>query len=121
METTDKKSALSPEEWLRIVEGCEASDLPVTELAADTNKQLLKKPTTHPQQVNKAISFHALKDKILLLMFDPPDDFNEQVQQLFLLNPTLRRPDRIKNKERLSLKSNARSLHFQKFARKVLY
>lgn len=92
-----------------------------TVLAADTNKQLLKKPTIHPQQVNKAISFHALKDKILLLMFDPPDDFNEQVQQLFLLNPTLRRPDRIKNKERLSLKSNARSLHFQKFARKAVF
>ena len=36
METTDKNSALSPEEWLRIVEGCEASDLPVTEYCAQT-------------------------------------------------------------------------------------
>ncbi len=92
-----------------------------TVLAADSNKQLSKKQTLHSQQVNKAVSFHALKDRILLLMFDPPYDFDEQVRQLFLLNPTLRRPDRVKNKERLSLKSNAKSLHFQKFARKVVF
>ena len=36
MKTTDKKSALSLEEWLRIVEGCEASDLPVAEYCAQT-------------------------------------------------------------------------------------
>ena len=36
METTDKKSALSPEEWLRIIEECKASDLPVTEYCAQT-------------------------------------------------------------------------------------
>ena len=36
METTDKNSALSPEEWLRIVEEREASDLPVTEYCAQT-------------------------------------------------------------------------------------
>ena len=36
METTDKKSALSPEEWLRIVEECTASDLPVPEYCAQT-------------------------------------------------------------------------------------
>jgi hypothetical protein len=92
-----------------------------TVLAADTNNELAKKRTVHTQQVNKAISFHAIKDKIILLMFDPPNDFQEQVRQLFLLNPTLRRENRKKEKERLSLKSNARSLHFQKFARKTVF
>lgn len=92
-----------------------------TVLAAETNKVLSKKPTQHPQQVNKAVSFHALKDRILLLMFDPPADFEAQVQQLFLLNPTLQRPNRLKNKERLSMQSNARGLHFQKFGRKFVF
>jgi hypothetical protein len=92
-----------------------------TVLSADTNEELRKKPTIHRQQVNKAISFHAIKDRIILLMFDPPDDFEEQVRRLFLLNPTLRRENRQKEKERLSLKSNARSLHFQKFARKAVF
>jgi hypothetical protein len=91
-----------------------------TVLAADANQTLEKKPTQHTQQVNKAVSFHALKDKILLLMFDPPPDFEQQVRTLFILNPTLRRPKRIKNRERLSMKSNARSLHYQKFARKFI-
>ena len=36
METTDKKSALCPEEWLWIVDEREASDLPVTEYCAQT-------------------------------------------------------------------------------------
>ena len=36
METADKKSALSPDEWLRIIEECKASDLPVTEYCAQT-------------------------------------------------------------------------------------
>lgn len=92
-----------------------------TVLGADANRMLEKKPTQHAQQVNKAVSFHALKDQILLLMFDPPPDFEAQVRTLFMLNPTLRRPKRIKDKERLSMKSNARSLHYQKFARKVVF
>ena len=92
-----------------------------TVLAVDANRALAKKTTQHPQQVNKAVSFHALKDKILLLMFDPPKDFQAQVRRLFMLNPTLQRTKRVKNRERLSLKSNARSLHFQKFARKFIF
>ncbi|MCX6113919.1 MAG: transposase [Proteobacteria bacterium] len=36
METTYKKSARSPEEWLRIIEECKASDLTVTEYCAQT-------------------------------------------------------------------------------------
>lgn len=92
-----------------------------TILAADTNKQLARKDTLHRQQVNKAISFHAIKDKILLLMLDPPLDFEAQIKKAFLLNPTLSRPDRPKIRERLSLKSNVKSLYFQKFARKVVF
>jgi hypothetical protein len=92
-----------------------------TILSAEVNGELAAKNTQHRQQVNKAISFHAIKDSIILLMFDPPPDFEERVRRLFMINPTLYRPERIKEKERLSLKSNARSLHFQKFARKVVF
>jgi IS4 transposase len=92
-----------------------------TILSAEVNAELAAKNTRHQQQVNKAISFHAIKDSIILLMFDPPPDFAERVRQLFIISPTLHRPERIKEKERLSLKSNARSLHFQKFARKVVF
>lgn len=92
-----------------------------TILSAETNAELGKKSTLRKQQVNKAISFHAIKDKIILLMFDPPTDFEEQVRRLFILNPTLKREDRQKNPERLSLKANAKSLHFQKFTRKAVF
>ena len=92
-----------------------------TILSAEVNGELAAKRTRYRQQVNKVISFHAIKDSIILLMFDPPDDFEERVRRLFMINPTLQRPDREKGKERLSLKSNARSLHFQKFARKAVF
>ena len=92
-----------------------------TILSAEVNGELAAKNTRHRQQVNKAISFHAIKDSIILLMFDTPPDFEEHVRRLFMISPTLQRPDRVKDKERLSLKSNARSLHFQKFARKVVF
>ena len=92
-----------------------------TILAEDTNRELAKKDVQHRQKVNKAVSFHAIKDQIILLMFDPPADFEEQVKRAFLLNPTLERPERPKVKERLSLQSNRRSLHFQKFQRKAVF
>ena len=42
METTYKKSARSPEEWLRIIEECKASDLTVTEYCAQTDALLAR-------------------------------------------------------------------------------
>ena len=92
-----------------------------TILSNKVNLELSQKNTVHKQQVNKAVSFHAIKDRIILLMFDPPQDFEERVRELFLLNPSLQRPRRIKEKERISLKTNFRSLHFQKFARKCVF
>ena len=92
-----------------------------TILSAEVNGELAAKRTRYRQQVNKAISFHAIKDSIILLMFAPPPDFEERVRRLFMISPTLQRPDRVKDKERLSLKSNAKSLHFQKFARKAVF
>ena len=92
-----------------------------TILSVEANAELAAKNTRHRQQVNKAISFHAIKDSIILLMFDPPPDSEDRVRRLFMISPTLQRPERVKEKERLSLKSNARSLHFQKFARKAVF
>ena len=87
----------------------------------EANAELASRTTRHRQQVNKAISFHAIKDSIILLMFDPPPDFEARVRRLFMISPTLQRPERVKEKERLSFKSNARSLHFQKFAKKAVF
>ena len=92
-----------------------------TILSEGANNELALKNTQHPQKVNKAVSFNAIKNRIILLMFDPPTDFEAQVKKMFLLNPTLERPQRIKEKERLSLNSNSRSLYFQKFSRKVVF
>ena len=94
-----------------------------TILAEDANEELAKKDTQYVQKVNKAVSFHAIKDQIILLMFDPPENFEQQVYKLFIRNPTLVRPDREKTRERQSNinKQNKRSLHFQKFARKHVF
>jgi hypothetical protein len=92
-----------------------------TILSEEVNYELSQKNTIHRQQVNKAVAFHAIKDQIILLMFDPPPNFEERVRELFLLNPSLQRPLRAKDKERHSLKTNFRSVHFQKFARKCVF
>lgn len=92
-----------------------------TILSAEANGKLAAKETRCQQLVNKAISFHAIKDSIILLMFDPPSDFEERVRRLFMISPTLQRPDRGKDRQRLSLKSNAKSLQFQKFTRKAVF
>jgi hypothetical protein len=54
-------------------------------------------------------------------MFEPLPDFKERVRRLFMIRSTLQRSDTVKGRERLSLKSNARSLRFKKFAKKALF
>lgn len=90
----------------------------ITEEAQD---ELAARNTKHPQKVNKAISFHAIKNEIILMMADPPENFEEHVKSLFLHTPTLVRTHREKDKERKALKTNDRSLAFQKHARKQVF
>jgi len=92
----------------------------LTEGAAE---ELKRKDTVFPQQVNNAVMFHAIKNKVIALMFEGPPDFEEQVKALFITNPTLVRPHR--QKERVYDSKNApgrtRSLFFQKHLRKHVF
>ena len=92
-----------------------------TILSAEVNDEPVARRTRCRQQVNKAISFHAIKDSIILLMFDRLPDFEERVRRLFMNNFTLQRTDRFKDKEPRSLKSNVKGSHFQKFAKKAVF
>lgn len=82
-----------------------------------------KTETKFQQQPNSAVVFHAIKDKIIKLMFDPPPDFQDQVKALFVQNPTLIRPGRLKPRlfDSHSGPGKKRSLFFQKHLRKHVF
>jgi hypothetical protein len=74
----------------------------------------------HRQQVNHAVSFHALKSQIiaLLLNAEPVSEVLLQLQRLFLDNPTCSRPKRKVPRRR---RSAWRSYHYQRNTRKVVF
>lgn len=55
----------------------------------DVNEELAKRETKNRQQVNHAVSFNALKNKALDLLFsnEKPDVVIEQLEMLFRTNP----------------------------------
>jgi hypothetical protein len=91
-------------------------------ITGEANEELAEKNTRHPQKVNKAISFHVIKQKVLKLIDDRPKDFEEQVTKLFMQNPTLIRTERQKPPRKKNKASrNTTSLHFQKHVRKHVF
>ena len=74
----------------------------------------------HPQQVNRAVSYHALKDRLLdLLLADTPvEEIILELQQRFLGSPVTVRPKRPRLRPKLSLH---RSYHFQRNVRKTVF
>lgn len=74
----------------------------------------------HRQQVNRAVSFHALKARIfdLLLSDQPPEQVLPQLHHLFLANPVARRPERQVPRRQTSA---WRSYHFQRNTRKAVF
>jgi hypothetical protein len=91
-------------------------------LIQPVQKQLQQhsEPLQHPQQVNHAVSFHALKSQIisLLLSAEPMSEVLPRLQRLFLDNPTCSRPKRqVPRKKR----SAWRSYHYQRNMRKVVF
>ena len=74
----------------------------------------------HPQQVNRAVSYHALKDRLLdLLLADTPiPEVLDELQKLFLGSPVTVRPQRPRLRPKLSLH---RSYHFQRNIRKSVF
>jgi len=65
-------------------------------LTADAQARLGAKAVRHPQAVNRAVSFNALKNQALALLLSGIDTgpLLEQLTALFLQNPTLERKER---------------------------
>jgi hypothetical protein len=91
-------------------------------LTVPANQQLKEHSATlqHAQQVNHAVSFHAIKSHIITLLGSqqPLPQVVEKMQQLFLVNPTTVRPDRKVPRKKASL---SRSLYYQRHVKKSVF
>jgi len=74
----------------------------------------------HPQQINHAVAFHALKDQLLALLYSdrPLEEVIEKLQRLFMGSPVSVRLNRKILRRKLSL---YRSYHFQRRVKKVVF
>jgi hypothetical protein len=93
-------------------------------ITAEAEQELQAKKVVHPQKVNKAISFHAIKSRIVQMIFNQEPDIENKIKELFLKNPTLSRPDRKPPPRRFSIKCASavrRSLFFQRYSRKHVF
>lgn len=77
-------------------------------LTAEAQTTLDAKTTRHPRTVNRAVSFNAIKDRALDLLFSDLDTATlcRRLTTLFLTNPTLDRPQRHPSRQ----KSSSRAL-----------
>jgi hypothetical protein len=87
---------------------------------AQAQLQQRSEPRQHRQQVNHAVSFHALKSQIirLLLSAEPLAQVLPKLQRLFLANPVASRPGRKVPRKKPSA---WRSYHYQRNTRKVVF
>jgi hypothetical protein len=74
----------------------------------------------HPKQVNRAVSFHALKSELLPLLYSdtPVEQVILKLQGLFSGSPVSVRPGRKVPRRKLSM---ARSYHFQRRVKKCVF
>ena len=74
----------------------------------------------HPAQINRAVSFHALKSRAMELLLGPApvEEVLDEVCALFLANPVSVRPHRRPPRR---APSPLRSHHFQKRVRKIVF
>ena len=79
-----------------------------------------KTPEVREQQVNRSVSYHALKGKLFELLQSevPAEQVVLELSELFAANPVSRRPDRKVPRRKNSF---PRSLHFQRHKRKSVY
>jgi hypothetical protein len=89
-------------------------------LTADTDKQLRAKDTKHPQKVNRSVSFNAIKNEALDILFNDTDTdmILNKLERLFLTNPTCIREGR---KAPRNKKSSHLLLDYWKRRRKHCY
>ena len=74
----------------------------------------------HPAQINRAVSFHALKSRAMELLLGPApvEEVLDELRALFLANPVSVRPHRRPPRR---APSPLRSHHFQKRVRKIVF
>jgi DDE family transposase len=74
----------------------------------------------HPKQINRAVAFHALKDRMLDLLYSdlPTPEVIEKLQLLFAASPVSVRPERKPPRRKPSLN---RSYHFQRRVKKIVF
>ena len=72
------------------------------------------------KQVNRAVAFHALKDQVIELLYSevPTEQVIEKLQRLFIGSPVSVRPERKPPRRKPSF---ARSYHFQRHVRKIVF
>lgn len=91
-------------------------------LTGPTEATLQEESSAHeyPKQVNRAVSFHALKCELLPLLYsdEPPETVINKLQLMFRGSPVSVRPDRKVPRRKLSL---ARSYHFQRHIKKSVF
>lgn len=91
-------------------------------LIAPANQQLEQQSQSlkYRQQVNHAVSFHAIKTHIIALLTStaPMAQVVQKLQQLFLANPTTVRPERIVPRKK---PSGWRSYYHQRNVRKAVF
>lgn len=91
-------------------------------LVAPANQQLQEQTSLlkHRQQVNHAVSFHAIKSHLLALLAsqEPIPQVVEKLQRLFLANPTTIRPERVVPRKKPSA---WRSYYHQRQVRKAVF
>jgi hypothetical protein len=89
-------------------------------LTADVDEQLASKETQHPLQVNRVVSFNAIKNQALDILFHATDTdpIVNKLEQLFLTNPTCSRENRKVPRKK---KSSRLLLDFWKLRRKHCY
>ena len=89
-------------------------------LTADVNEQLSQKKTKNKQQVNHAVSFHAIKTQALnlLLSHQPTETVMNRLENLFLTNPVSIRVDRKVPRRK---RSSRHLLNFLKRIRKICF
>lgn len=93
-----------------------------TILVEPANEQLQREHSKEqrPKQVNRAVAFHALKDQMIELLYSqvPVEQVIEKLQRLFRGCPVSLRPERKPPRNKPSL---ARSYHFQRHVRKIVF
>jgi len=94
-------------------------------LTEDAEHLLEKKKNTHTQKVNKAISFHVIKNKAFEIVAQKNKTSEEmlgELTELFQQNPTLVRSQRIKKRKKRNRNSHAwASIHFQRNIKKQIF